>query len=83
MKKLLPRGFSGTMDLQEKKNIKEVAKMYYTGIDQHKGTLCITTIDESGKVVFKRNYKNIEGHILDYFLNLEEPTKVVIESMCS
>ena len=34
-------------------NIKEVAKMYYTGIDIHKKTSFITTIDKSGKIVFK------------------------------
>jgi transposase len=71
------------MNPQEKKKRKEVAKMYYTGIDLHKKTSFITTIDESGKVVSRRNFKNIEEHILDYFRNLDEPTKIVIESMCS
>jgi transposase len=57
--------------------------MYYTGIDLHKKTSFITTVDESGKVVFRRNFANIEEHILDYFINLDGPTKIVIESMCS
>ena len=57
--------------------------MYYTGIDLHKKTSFITTIDESGKVVFRRNFANQEEHILDYFVNLDGPTKIVIESMCS
>jgi len=57
--------------------------MYYTGIDLHKKTSFITTIDESGKVVFRRNFANIEQYILDYFVNLNGPTKIVIESMCS
>jgi transposase len=57
--------------------------MYYTGIDLHKKTSFITTIDESGKVVFRRNFANHEELILEYFLNLDGPTKIVIESMCS
>lgn len=57
--------------------------MYYTGIDLHKKTSFITTIDDSGKVVFRRNFTNQEEHILDYFQNLDGPTKIVIESMCS
>ena len=57
--------------------------MYYTGIDLHKITSFITTVDESGKVVFRRNFANIEEHILEYFVNLDSPTKIVIESMCS
>ncbi len=57
--------------------------MYYTGIDLHKKTSFITTIDESGEVVYKRNFPNLEEHILDYFVNLDSSTKIVIESMCS
>jgi transposase len=57
--------------------------MYYTGIDLHKKTSFITTVDDSGKVVFRRNFANQEEHILDYFVNLDGPTKIVIESMCS
>jgi transposase len=57
--------------------------MYYTGIDLHKKTSFITTVDDSGKVVFRRNLANQEEHILDYFINLDGPTKIVIESMCS
>ena len=57
--------------------------MYYTGIDLHKKTSFITTIDNSGKIVFRRNFANKEDQILDYFVNLDGPTKIVIESMCS
>ena len=57
--------------------------MYYTGIDLHKKTSFITTIDESGKVVFRHNFPNKEERILDYFVNLDGPTEIVIESMCS
>ena len=45
----------------------EVAKMYYTGIDLHKKTSFITTVDDSSKVVFGRNFTNREADILDYF----------------
>ena len=57
--------------------------MYYTGIDLHKKTSFFTTVDESGKVVFRRNFANHEEHILDYFAKLGGPTQIVIESMCS
>ncbi len=57
--------------------------MYYTGIDLHKKTSFITTVNGSGKVVFRRNFPNNPEKILDYFLNLGGPTKIVIESMCS
>jgi transposase len=57
--------------------------MYYTGIDLHKKTSFITTIDDSDKVVFRRNFENQEEQILDYFVSLDASTKIVIESMCS
>ena len=57
--------------------------MYYTGIDLHKKTSFITTVDDSGKVVFRRNFSNQQEHILEYFVNLDGPTQIVIESMCS
>jgi len=57
--------------------------MYYTGIDLHKKTSFFTTIDESGKVVFRKNLTNQEELILEYFANLDGPTRIVIESMCS
>ena len=57
--------------------------MYYTGIDLHKKTSYITTIDENGKIVSKGNFKNIESDILDYFVSLADDTRIVIESMAS
>jgi len=57
--------------------------MYYTGIDLHKKTSVITTIDESGKVVFRRNLPNQQEQILHYFVSLDAPTQIVIEAMCS
>jgi transposase len=57
--------------------------MYYTGIDLHKKTSFITTVDESDKVVFRRNFANREQDIIDYFVRLDGPTEIVIESPCS
>lgn len=54
--------------------------MYYTGIDLHKKTSFLTTVNEEGKVVKRANLINDEALILDYFAALDEPTKVVMES---
>jgi len=71
------------MGLGDNQQQKEVATMYYTGIDLHKKTSFITTIDADGKIVTGANLQNVEGDILAYFANLGEETKVVIESMSS
>jgi hypothetical protein len=34
--------------------------MYYTGIDLHRKTSFLTTIDEAGKIVQRRNIGNVE-----------------------
>lgn len=57
--------------------------MYYTGIDLHKKTSFITTIDERGQVVKRANLKNVTNEILNYFDDLVDDTRVVIESMSS
>jgi transposase len=54
--------------------------MYYTGIDLHRKTSFVTTVDQSGQIVKKINLINDEVTILDYFLSLDDDTKVVIES---
>jgi transposase len=71
------------MGLGDKSKQKEVATMYYTGVDLHKKTSFITTIDARGKIVTRANLQNIEEDILVYFANLGEETKIVIESMSS
>ena len=53
--------------------------MYYTGIDLHKKTSFLTTVDESGKMVTKKNLLNDEKTILDYFGSLEQQSRVVCE----
>jgi len=57
--------------------------MYYTGIDLHKKTSFITTVDADGKIVTRANLQNVEEDILAYFANLGDETKIVIESMSS
>ena len=52
-------------------------------MDLHKKTSFITTIDNNGKIVFRHNFANKEDQILDCFVNLDGPTKIVIGSMCS
>ena len=54
--------------------------MYYTGIDLHRKTSFITTVDSKGQIVKKANLKNDEARILEYFLSLDNDTQVVIES---
>ena len=57
--------------------------MYYTGIDAHKKTSYITTVDETGRIVAKANLVNHEDTTIKYFKELKERTKIVIESMSS
>jgi len=57
--------------------------MYYTGIDLHKKTSFVTTIDTDGKIFTRANLQNVEQDILAYFANLGQETKIVIESMSS
>jgi len=57
--------------------------MYYTGIDLHKKTSFITTIDADGKIISRANLQNVENAILAYFSTLDKESKIVIESMSS
>jgi hypothetical protein len=52
------------------------SQMYYTGIDLHKKTSFLTTIDKDGKIVFRANLGNKEELILDYFTKLIQTTKI-------
>jgi hypothetical protein len=45
------------MGLGDNKQLKEVATMYYTGVDLHKKTSFITTIDAGGKIVTRANVR--------------------------
>ena len=57
--------------------------MYYTGIDLHKKTSFITTVDENGHIVARANLVNNESDILNYFRGLDGDTRIVIESTAS
>ena len=57
--------------------------MYYTGIDLHKKTSFITTVDEKGKIVAKGNLPNNPDLIVKYFEELGGETQIVIESTAS
>ena len=57
--------------------------MYYTGIDLHKKTSYITTVDEKGRIVARGNFGNIETVILEHFMSLGTQGQIVIESMSS
>jgi hypothetical protein len=54
--------------------------MYYTGIDLHRKTSFLTTVDSKGQIIKKDNLKNDEARILEYFLSLDDDTQVFIES---
>jgi transposase len=54
--------------------------MYYTGIDLHRKTSFLTTVDSKGRIVKKANLINDEATVLEYFLSLDDDTQVVIES---
>lgn len=54
--------------------------MYNTGIDLHRKTSFITTINHSGHLVKRANLANDEEKILYFFKQLGKSTKIVIES---
>ena len=45
--------------------------MYYTGIDQHKHTSYLTTVDNKGVIIKQANLKNTPHDILNYFYQLK------------
>jgi len=54
--------------------------MYYTGIDLHRKTSFLTTIDSNGQIIKRANMANDERQILNFFQALNSQSKVVIES---
>ena len=57
--------------------------MYCTGIDLHKRTCFVTTIDKEGKIVQKANLPSLAREILAFLEKLGETTQIVIESSSS
>ena len=57
--------------------------MYYTGIDLHKKTSFLTTIDKDGTIIYRANLKNIEELILGYWpdcITVSYPILIAITS---
>src|SRR5690554_4737967 len=54
--------------------------MYYTGIDLHKFTSYLTTVDSSGVVVKQENLKNVAHNFIQYFSSLPGEHKATVES---
>ena len=54
--------------------------MYYTGIDLHKFTSYLTTVDSSGAIVKRENLKNIARNFIQYFSSIPSHHKTTVES---
>lgn len=54
--------------------------MYYTGIDLHKFTSYLTTVDSIGKIVKQENLKNAAHNFIQYFSDLGEENIATVES---
>jgi len=57
--------------------------MYYTGIDLHKFTSYLTTVDSSGRIVKQQNLKNVDHNFVQYFSNLGTEHITTVESTMS
>jgi transposase len=54
--------------------------MYYTGIDLHKFTSYLTTVDHSGAIVKQENLKNVAHNFVQYFNSIPGEHKTTVES---
>ena len=54
--------------------------MYYTGIDLHKFTSYLTTVDSSGKIVKEADIKNVNHNFVQYFSDLGNENITTVES---
>ena len=54
--------------------------MYYTGIDLHKFTSYLTTIDSSGVIIKQENLKNVAHNFIQYFSSIPGEHKATVES---
>jgi transposase len=57
--------------------------MYYTGIDLHKFTSFLTTVDSSGAIVKRENFKNIAHNFIQYFNSIPGEHQATVESTMS
>ncbi len=54
--------------------------MYYTGIDLHKFTSYLTTVDSSGSIVKQADIKNVNHNFIQYFSDLGNENITTVES---
>ena len=54
--------------------------MYYTGIDLHKFTSYLTTVDSSGMIVKQADIKNVNHNFVRYFSDLGNENITTVES---
>lgn len=54
--------------------------MYYTGIDLHKFTSYLTTVDSSGNIVKQQNFKNVDHNFVQYFSSISGDHITTVES---
>jgi len=54
--------------------------MYYTGIDLHKFTSYLTTVDGSGAIIKQVNIKNVRHNFIQYFADLGSENITTVES---
>jgi transposase len=54
--------------------------MYYTGIDLHKFTSYLTTVDSSGNIIKQQNIKNSDYNFVQYFSDLGTENITTVES---
>ena len=54
--------------------------MYYTGIDLHKFSSYLTTVDSSGNVVKQADIKNVDHNFVQYFSDLGNENITTVES---
>lgn len=54
--------------------------MYYTGIDLHKFTSYLTTVDASGKIIKQADIKNVAHNFIQYFSELGNKNITTVES---
>ena len=54
--------------------------MYYTGIDLHKLTSCLTTVDSKGNIIKQENIKNVDHNFVQYFKSIRGKHITTVES---
>ncbi len=54
--------------------------MYYTGIDLHKATSYLTTVDGSGAIIKQADIKNVDHDFVQYFSDLGGENITTVES---